>query len=87
MLRKHLELVQNIIVLGLCAGLFLAMLIKSFDLGRSLWAGASFSAIIADMLFILVLIELFRLLVIYLEEQRVSVVPWSRSGLWPRCEK
>jgi len=61
-LRKCLEIVQDIIVLGLCLALFLAMLVKLFHLGQSLWSGTDFSAVIADILFILVLIELFRLL-------------------------
>src|SRR3982074_1789514 len=80
-LRKYLEFVQDIIVLGLCAALFIAMLIKLFHLGQSLFAGTDFSAVIADILFILVLIELFRLLVIYLEEHRISVATMVEVGI------
>ena len=80
-LRKYLELVQDIIVLGVCAALFIAMLIKLFHLGRSLLGGSDFSAVISDILFILVLIELFRLLVIYLEEHRVSVATMVEVGI------
>jgi uncharacterized membrane protein (DUF373 family) len=80
-LRKYLELVQDIIVLGVCAALFIAMLIKLFHLGRSLLGGTDFSAVISDILFILVLIELFRLLVIYLEEHRVSVATMVEVGI------
>lgn len=80
-LRKYLEIVQDIIVLGLCLALFLAMLVKLFHLGQSLWSGTDFSAVIADILFILVLIELFRLLVIYLEEHRVSVATMVEVGI------
>src|SRR6266404_3156461 len=80
-LRKYLELVQDIIVLGLCAALFIAMLIKLFHLGNSLLIGTDFSAVIADILFILVLIELFRLLVIYLEEHRMSVATMVEVGI------
>jgi hypothetical protein len=32
-LRRYLEVVQDVIVLGLCAALFIAMLIKLFHLG------------------------------------------------------
>ena len=60
-LRKYLEIVQDIIVLGLCMALFIAMLVKLFHLGRSLLVGTDFSVVIADILFILVLIELFRI--------------------------
>jgi uncharacterized membrane protein (DUF373 family) len=80
-LRKYLELVQDVIVLGLCAALFIAMLIKLFHLGKSLLGGTDFSAVIADILFILVLIELFRLLIIYLEEHRVSVATMVEVGI------
>ena len=80
-LRKYLEFVQDIIVLGVCAALFIAMLIKLFHLGRSLLGGTDFSAVISDILFILVLIELFRLLVIYLEEHRVSVATIVEVGI------
>jgi len=80
-LRKYLEFVQDIIVLGVCASLFIAMLIKLFHLGRSLLVGTDFSAVIADILFILVLIELFRLLQIYLEEHRISVATMVEVGI------
>ena len=80
-MRKYLELVQDIIVLGLCLALFIAMLIKLLHLGRSMLAGTDFSVVIADILFILVLIELFRLLVIYLEEHRVSVSTMVEVGI------
>lgn len=80
-LRKYLELVQDVIVLGLCAALFIAMVIKLFHLGKSLLGGTDFSAVIADILFILVLIELFRLLIIYLEEHRISVSTMVEVGI------
>jgi uncharacterized membrane protein (DUF373 family) len=80
-LRKYLELVQDVIVLGLCAALFIAMAVKLFHLGKSLLSGTDFSAVIADILFILVLIELFRLLVIYLEEHRISVATMVEVGI------
>src|SRR5258708_40093530 len=79
--RKYLERVQDIIVLGLCAALFVAMLSKLFHLGKSLLSGTDFSAVIADILFILVLIELFRLLIIYLEEHRLSVGTMVEVGI------
>jgi uncharacterized membrane protein (DUF373 family) len=44
-LRKYLEFVQDIIVLGLCGALFIAMLIKLFHLGLSLLGGTDFSAV------------------------------------------
>src|SRR5258708_29288756 len=80
-LRKYREFVKDIIVLGLCVALFIAMLIKLFHLGRSMLTGTDFSVVIADILFILVLIELFRLLIIYLEEHRISVSTMVEVGI------
>ena len=79
--RSVLEFVQDLIVIGLCAGLFGAMLIKLFHLGRSLLGGTDFSLVLADIMFILVLIELFRLLLIYLEEHRVSISTMVEVGI------
>ena len=62
--RKYLELIQDFIVLGLCAGLFGAMIVKLFHMAQVLLRDTDFSALIADILFILVLIELYRLLII-----------------------
>jgi uncharacterized membrane protein (DUF373 family) len=73
--------VQDLIVLGLCVALFIAMLIKLSHLCRAMLAGTDFSVVIADILFILVLIELFRLLEIYLEEHRVSVGTMVEVGI------
>jgi uncharacterized membrane protein (DUF373 family) len=79
--RKYLEVVQDLIVLGLCAGLFAAMIIKLFHMVQVLLRDTDFSALIADILFILVLIELYRLLIIYLEEHRVSVSTMVEVGI------
>jgi uncharacterized membrane protein (DUF373 family) len=79
--RRYLELTQDIIVLGLCAMLFVAMLIKLYQLGNLMLHGTDFSALVGDVLFILVLIELFRLLVIYLEEHRFSVSTMVEVGI------
>jgi len=49
-LRKYLDFVQDIIVLGLCVALFMAMLIKLFHLGRSMLAGTDFSVVVAAFL-------------------------------------
>jgi uncharacterized membrane protein (DUF373 family) len=80
-LRRKLELTQDIIVLGLCAMLFVAMVIKLFQLGNLMLHGTDFSALVGDVLFILVLIELFRLLLIYLEEHRFSVSTMVEVGI------
>lgn len=79
--RSVLDSIQDVIVLGLCAGLFVAMVIKLVHLGRSLLRGTDFSPVVADIMFILVLMELFRLLLIYLEEHRVSVSTMVEVGI------
>lgn len=79
--RSALEFVQDVIVLGLCAALFIAMVIKLVHLGQALLRGTDFSQVLADILFILVLIELFRLLLIYLEWHRVSVSTMVEVGI------
>src|SRR6266404_4694572 len=80
-LRKYLELTQDAIVLGLCATLFAAMGIKLFHLGQLMFRGTDFSLVVGDILFLLVLLELFRLLLIYLEEHRVSVETMVEVGI------
>ena len=79
--RRLLEFTQDVIVFGLCAMLFMAMGIKLFHLGQRMFTGTDFSLVIGDILFLLVLLELFRLLVIYLEEHRVSVSTMVEVGI------
>mgnify|MGYP003288290237 CR=1 FL=1 len=79
--RSVLEFVQDLIVLGLCVGLFVAMVIKLVHLGQLLLRGTDFSPVVADIMFILVLMELFRLLLIYLEEHRISVATMVEVGI------
>ena len=76
--RKYLEMTQDVIVFGLCAMLFAAMGIKLFHLGQLMLRGTDFSLVVGDILFLLVLLELFRLLVIYLESIAYRWRRWSR---------
>ena len=79
--RKYLELIQDVIIFGLCLILFAAMGIKLFHLSRLMMQGVDFSLVVGDILFVLVLLELFRLLLIYLEEHRVSVETMVEVGI------
>ena len=79
--RKYLELTQDAIVFCLCALLLATMGIKLYHLTRLLIEGTDFSLVVGDILFILVLVELFRLLLIYLEEHRVSVATMVEVGI------
>jgi uncharacterized membrane protein (DUF373 family) len=72
--RRFIEPAQDIIVLGLGVALFALMV-------RTLWTLASdvfgeeldFGTVIAEVLFMLVMIELVRLLLVYLHEHHVAV--------------
>jgi uncharacterized membrane protein (DUF373 family) len=70
---RALELVQDLIVVSLCIGLFSFMAIQLRDMFLSLLPPLDFQMVTADILFLLILVELFRLLIIYLQEQRVSI--------------
>ena len=70
---SNLEKFQDFMVRSLCIGLFCVMLIRLGEMFLSLLQPLNFKAITADILFILILVELFRLLIIYLQEQRISV--------------
>lgn len=70
---RVLEAVQDLIVVSLCIGLFSFMTIQLRDMFLSLLPPLDFQLVTADILFLLILVELFRLLIIYLQEQRVSI--------------
>jgi uncharacterized membrane protein (DUF373 family) len=70
---QSLEAVQDLIAVSLCMGLFCVMALQLKNIFQSLLTTPRFHEITADILFILILVELFRLLIIYLQEQRVSI--------------
>lgn len=70
---QALETVQNLIVVSLCMGLFSFMVIQLRAMFYSLLPPLDFKEVTSDILFLLILVELFRLLIIYLQEQRVSI--------------
>ncbi|MBD2079616.1 phosphate-starvation-inducible PsiE family protein [Leptolyngbya sp. FACHB-17] len=70
---KALETVQDLIVVSLCIGLFCVMVIQLRAMFISLLPPLNFHDVTADILFLLILVELFRLLIIYLQEQRISI--------------
>jgi uncharacterized membrane protein (DUF373 family) len=70
---KTLETIQDLIAISLCVGLFGVMVLQLREIFTSLLSTLQFHEITADILFILILMELFRLLIIYLQEQRVSI--------------
>lgn len=70
---RVLELVQDLIVISLCIGLFSFMVMQLREMFLSLLPPLNFPRVTADILFLLILVELFRLLIIYLKEHRVSI--------------
>lgn len=72
-LIRQLEAIQDAIIISLCMALFSVMLIQLGQLFLSLLHPLQFQAVTSDILFLLILVELFRLLIIYLQEQRISV--------------
>ncbi|MBH8553188.1 phosphate-starvation-inducible PsiE family protein [Nostocaceae cyanobacterium CENA357] len=70
---RTLEFIQDVIVICLCIGLFSFMVLQVRDMFLSLLPPLDFNAVTADILFLLILVELFRLLIIYLQEHRVSI--------------
>jgi uncharacterized membrane protein (DUF373 family) len=70
---KILEFIQDFIIISLCIGLFGFMAIQLREMFVSLLPPLNFTRVTADILFILILVELFRLLIIYLQERRVSI--------------
>ncbi len=70
---RVLELVQDLIVISLCIGLFSFMVMQLREMFLSLLPPLNFPHVTADILFLLIMVELFRLLIIYLKEHRVSI--------------
>lgn len=68
-----LEFVQDLIIICLCIGLFSFMVLEIKEMFLSLLPPLKFDTVTADFLYLLILVELFRLLIIYLQEQRVSI--------------
>jgi len=70
---KLLEFIQDSIIISLCIGLFGFMTLQLKEMFVSLLPPLNFTQVTADILFVLILVELFRLLIIYLQERRVSI--------------
>lgn len=70
---RILEAIQDLIVISLCVGLFSFMLMQLREMVLSLLPPLEMQNVTSDILFLLILVELFRLLVIYLQEHRVSI--------------
>lgn len=70
---KGLEAVQDLIVVSLCLGLFCVMVLQLWETFSVMFHELHFREVTADIMFLLILVELFRLMIIYLQEHRVSI--------------
>ena len=70
---RILEAIQDLIVISLCMGLFSFMVMQLREMAMSLLPPIDLQSVTSDILFLLILVELFRLLIIYLQEHRVSI--------------
>ncbi|MEH2311594.1 MAG: phosphate-starvation-inducible PsiE family protein [Nostoc sp.] len=70
---RNLEFFQDFIIISLYLGLFCVMLIRLGDMFFSFLSPLDLRQVTSDILFILILVELFRLLIDHLQQQRTSV--------------
>lgn len=70
---NNLDNVQDALVVFLCIGLLIVMVILLVNLFVHLQAQPDFRETISDMLFLLILVELFRLMMVYLEGHHISI--------------
>lgn len=70
---SSMEAFQDLIVIFICIGLLAVMVIQLWGMFSFLMQPVEFQKVTAKILFLLILVELFRLLVIYLQEHSVSI--------------
>lgn len=70
---RNMEAFQDLIVIVLCFGLFAVMLIQLWGIFTALSQSLDYKTVTAKILFVLILVELFRLLMVYLQEHSISV--------------
>jgi uncharacterized membrane protein (DUF373 family) len=70
---RALEVIQDLIVISLCLGLFCVMVLQLRETFSTMFQQLNFHEVTADIMFLLILVELFRLMIIYLQEHRISI--------------
>jgi|UniRef100_A0A7V6A3D4 uncharacterized membrane protein (DUF373 family) len=66
-----LQNLQNLIVIALCLLMFWIMLVQIYQTSLETLEIRNFRAIAGHLIYLFVMIELFRLMIFYLEEQRI----------------
>ncbi|MBD2294824.1 phosphate-starvation-inducible PsiE family protein [Anabaena sphaerica FACHB-251] len=70
---RNMEAFQDLIVIVLCLALFAVMLIQLWGIFIAITQSLGYKELTSKMLFVLILVELFRLLMVYLQEHSISV--------------
>ncbi|BAY41001.1 hypothetical protein NIES2111_53910 [Nostoc sp. NIES-2111] len=70
---RNMEAFQDLLVIVLCLALFAVMLIQLWGIFIAITQALDYKHITAKILFILILVELFRLLMVYLQEHSIAV--------------
>lgn len=70
---RNMEAFQDLIVIVLCLCLFAVMLIQIWAIFGTLMQRLDYKQVTAKILFVLILVELFRLLIVYLQEHSIAV--------------
>jgi uncharacterized membrane protein (DUF373 family) len=71
--RKYVEIIMDIILVGLVFVTFVFIGKTIYNLGLSLYEKIDIAYVISEIMFIFILIEVVRLLIIYLEFHRVAI--------------
>ncbi|MFQ4146691.1 phosphate-starvation-inducible PsiE family protein [Chlorogloeopsis sp. ULAP02] len=72
-LVRNMEAFQDLIVIVLCFSLFALMFMQLWGIFIALTQQFDYKLVTAKILFILILVELFRLLMVYLQEHSIAV--------------
>ncbi|AUT02824.1 hypothetical protein CLI64_21815 [Nostoc sp. CENA543] len=70
---RHMEAFQDLLVIVLCLALFSFMVIELWGIFIAIAQPLNYKNITAKILFVLILVELFRLLMVYLQEHSIAV--------------
>ncbi|MGH8002096.1 MAG: phosphate-starvation-inducible PsiE family protein [Brasilonema sp.] len=70
---RNMEAFQDLIVIVLCLGLFVYMVMELWEIFTQLRLPLDHQQVTAKILFLLILVELFRLLMVYLQEHSIAV--------------
>ncbi|MBD2436661.1 phosphate-starvation-inducible PsiE family protein [Nostoc sp. FACHB-110] len=73
LIARNMEAFQDLLVIVLCLSLFVVMIIQIWGIFIALTQTLDYKHVTAKILFVLILVELFRLLMIYLQEHSISV--------------